>query len=103
MPVAETEMVALRLVCLKHGHKVAEALTAAQLPEHQRQQLVPACKAVYVGITPVLPDKASEFGVVKILCHLCENVFVPVHLQPPSLLQRYSFKSAHTKNFIVTI
>ena len=95
-------MVALRLVCLKYGHRVAEALTAAQLPEHQRQQLAPACEALYVGITPVLPDKASEFGVVKILCHLCENVFVLVHLQLPSLLQRYSFKSIHTKNYIVT-
>ena len=50
----------------------------------------------------ILPDKASEFGVVKILCHLCENVFVLVHLQLPSLLQRYSFKSAHTKYHIIT-
>ncbi len=75
----KAEMVAFRAVRLDDRDEVAEAVASAQLAEHQRQQLVPACEVLHIGITSVLPDKASEFEVVKMLCHLCENVFVLVH------------------------
>ena len=74
-------MVALRLVGLKHSHQVAEALAPAQLPEHQCQKLVPAGEMLHVDIPVVLVDKPPELVVVKEIGKLCENEFVPVHLQ----------------------
>ena len=76
----EAEKAALRLVGVKHGGEIAKTLAAAQLPEHQREQLMPACEMLHMEVAVVLVDQPSEFVVVKKSGKLCEYVFVFVHL-----------------------
>ena len=76
-------MVAFRPVGVEHGGEVAKTLAPAQLPEHQREQLMPACEMLHIGVSVVLRHHPPELEVVKIFHYLRKNVFVLVHLQPP--------------------
>ncbi len=62
---AEAEMASFRLVGVKHGGQVEKTLAAAQLPEHQREQLMPACEVHHIEVVVVLVDQPPEFVVVK--------------------------------------
>ena len=77
---AEAEMVAFRLVGVKHGGEVAKTLAAAQLPEYQHEQLMPACEMLHMEVAVVLVNQTPEFVVIKKNGKLCKYIFVFVHL-----------------------
>ena len=85
-------MVAFRLVDIKHSGKVAKTLAAAQLPDHQREQLMTACEMIHLGIPTMRRHNPPELEVIKIFHYLRKNVFVLVHLQPPL----YGYKDTHS-------
>ena len=79
--VPKSKMVAFRLVRLQRDNQVAEALPAAELPEHQHQELVPAGEVFHVMVALVLVDQSPELVVVQKCNQLRKDEFLSVHMR----------------------
>lgn len=62
------------------GHyQVSQALTVAELPEHQCKKLVPAGEMLDITVPIILVNKATELVIVQKLYQLGEYIFVFIH------------------------
>lgn len=71
---------AFLLAYIMHGGEIAKTLAAAQLPEYQHEQLMPACEMLHMEVAVVLVNQTPEFVVIKKNGKLCKYIFVFVHL-----------------------
>ena len=62
-----------------HNH-ITQALTIAELFEHQCKKLVPAGEVLDITVPIVLVNKTAELVIVQKLYQLGEYIFVFVHL-----------------------
>ncbi len=76
----QTEVEALGLMSFKCHYQVSQALTVAELPEHQSKKLVPAGEMLDITVPIVLVNKTTELVIVQKLYQLGEYIFVFVHL-----------------------
>ena len=65
---------------LKSHYHVSQALTVAELSEHQSKKLVPAGEMLDITVTVILVNKTAELVIVQKLYQLSEYIFVLVHL-----------------------
>ena len=64
----------------KSHYHVSQALTVAELSEHQSKKLVPAGEMLDITVTVILVNKTAELVIVQKLYQLGEYIFVLVHL-----------------------
>ena len=58
--LAKSEVITLLVMCLYGDNQVSHALTIAQLPEHQRKELVPTCEMLHITVTSILINDMTE-------------------------------------------
>ena len=64
----------------KGDYQISQALTVAELPEHQSKELIPAGEMLDIMVSIVLVNKTAELVIVQKLYQLGEYIFVLVHL-----------------------